>query len=965
MERRRRPFPSSPESPRSTTPALCVIHFRVSKQIPHYKTIWEGFAGADRAPAMLLEHEETGMEVVVVDADDSESFFCYSMRTLPESSDGVFHILEHVTLSGSGRYPARDAFALLDSRSCNTYMNAMTCPDRTLYPAASPVAKDFDNMFALYSDCVFNPLLREADFLAEGIKVEKSGFGGVVFNEMRGDSLQTESVMARHCQRDLFPGTPWYFSSGGDVEEIPDLTYEKFKATWAKFYHPSNCRLFIYGKEAKAEEKLLWLHETYLKGKGRGFRAEAPGKIERWTEPRSGRYESEDDGMGGSVMLSFLTDGVSWNPYDTLLASVVVDALLGGPSNPLYSAILSWDVCQDLSDLSGMSSDFGAVPFCVGLVGVAEKDRAKAEKLLMDEITRIARDGIGHDYVEASVRRQEFVLQEVQGGIPNGLRMFLKLIRGWERGVMPDEALDVKGRLERLRRELEENPRLLEDWMERNLVRNPHRLSVYVSPTAGTAEAEAARLAVKLAMTIAKRGESPKLEEPPEECPMPRLDLSDIPEKDTETLMEDLGGGIVFQGEKSPGVDYITLAWDLSDLSSEELLSAIVLSRYSSIAGLEGDSDSSSIHRKLRLATGGHYAYVETGRAADGSVRAFYAVRAKCLSRDVPEAVVLLKDWVLRLDRTDAKAAGNAISDLVTDYADYIEQSGSGFAGSVAASPLTPSCRLGEDLMGISAWESLSKMKIEDALSGISSVMDKFSNRERLTIHLAGCPEDKEVMKKAAEFFLDGLSSTPCDNSGTWRSAGGPGKVFYALKSTVAYNAISMPTSPFSTREQEAEAVFAHILSSTDLWDVMRREAGAYGAEASLDSMEEVLSITSYRDPRIAGSFSAMAKAASELEITPEAVSDAKVTRCGRMLKPMAPSAKATLGLRRLMYRITDEGRAERRAIMRSVTPEEVAEAKKRIVAALPSAARATLGPEALFRKDGDKSMEKRKLPKG
>ena len=213
------------------------------------------------ARGFLYRHTRTGMQVFHVISDDSEYFFSYSFKTLPYDSSGVFHILEHTVLSGSRKYPVEDPFTIFEARSCNTYMNALTCPDRTLYPAASPVKKDFDNIFLLYTDSVFRPLLRRKDFESEGIRAGRNGFEGVVFNEMRGDANQTDSLVATHSKRDLFPGSPYFHSSGGDVREMVNLTYESYKEAYGKYYTPSNCRLFLYGKDIDIDEKLRFLDE--------------------------------------------------------------------------------------------------------------------------------------------------------------------------------------------------------------------------------------------------------------------------------------------------------------------------------------------------------------------------------------------------------------------------------------------------------------------------------------------------------------------------------------------------------------------------------------------------------------------------------------------------------------------------------------------------------------------------------
>ena len=199
----------------------------------------------------LFRHIETNMEVFQVVNEDSELFFSYVFKTLPSNDCGIAHILEHCVLAGSERYPVRDPFMALLKGSTNTFMNAMTYPDKTLYPAASPLKKDFDNLFSVYTDAVFAPLLREETFWQEGVRLVTDGetcrFEGVVYNEMLGDGSDHDSIVGKSSVRSLFPDTPYAFESGGNPEQIIRLDYQQFLSFYSQFYHPSNCKLVIYG----------------------------------------------------------------------------------------------------------------------------------------------------------------------------------------------------------------------------------------------------------------------------------------------------------------------------------------------------------------------------------------------------------------------------------------------------------------------------------------------------------------------------------------------------------------------------------------------------------------------------------------------------------------------------------------------------------------------------------------------
>ena len=419
------------------------------------------------ASATLYRHP-SGFEVYYRDAKDEEAFFCYQFKTYPSSSNGVFHILEHTILSGSEKYPLRDPFSVVSRSSCNTYLNALTFPDKTLYLAASPLKKDLDNIFLIYSDAVFRPLLRKETFLAEGIRVKSNppSFDGVVFNEMLPDFLSHESVVSSHSLRDLFPNTMYSFSSGGDAKCIVALTYEEYLASYDKYYHPSNVGLFLYGQNIDVDEKLEIL-SSYLKGVEKREKLPLYEKTIRWEKPREEIcYSSSAEGDGRiTVIVSILTSLLNTSAFDRMFMSVIVDALLGSPSCPLYSALLESNLADDISSQSGMSGDFYEIPFLVGLTGVKSEKIEEAKSFILSALKSIAQKGLDKDLIEAAIRRQEFASREIPGGIPNGFRMLLRCSRSWVRGENIIEDLAPSVSIAKVRSAWQENPNIFNEFI--------------------------------------------------------------------------------------------------------------------------------------------------------------------------------------------------------------------------------------------------------------------------------------------------------------------------------------------------------------------------------------------------------------------------------------------------------------------------------------------------------------------
>jgi Zn-dependent M16 (insulinase) family peptidase len=353
----------------------------------------------------------------------------------------------------------------------------MTGPDRTYYPAASPVKKDFDNIFSVYTDAVFSPLLRKESFMQEGIRFSSEGelhFEGVVFSEMQGDISQHESVVASAASRPLFDkDSPYRHEFGGNPPNICDLTYEEFINTYKKHYVPANMTLFFYG-DLDLEEKLLYLDGEYLSKRDGGEKIARPELTTRWNDRKVVRETSnaEEGNTSSTVMLSWLLPGAEDARLNTEL-SLIVDLLLGNPGSPLYKAIVESGLGRDLSSESGMSDSYRELLFSVGISGADEKDAERIEEFILSPLRNIAKEGLSKMSIEASLRRMEFRLKEIPSGISQGYSLFFSRIdKGWAYGKTPADMLSPKAIIDAIRKSLAEDERYLESWIEKYFIYN-------------------------------------------------------------------------------------------------------------------------------------------------------------------------------------------------------------------------------------------------------------------------------------------------------------------------------------------------------------------------------------------------------------------------------------------------------------------------------------------------------------
>ena len=350
-----------------------------------------------------LRHDVTGADVYHFHNDDKENLFSFAFKTPAADNSGVAHILEHCVLAGSEKYPIKDPFLSMMNGSMNTFLNAMTYPDKTVFPAASTVERDYFNLMSVYADAVFFPLLREEMFMQEGVRFEPQDDGtalpsGVVFNEMKGAYSNHDSIAAEYSYRFMFPDNPYKYDSGGEPAEIPTLTYQEFKDYHARYYHPSNCRIFLYGNIDTASQLEFLQNEALCRFSGTAEPAEDIGFQKDWDSPRTetvtSPYSSDEDEEAGATLTLNWKCGSTEDSINILEFEVLTEALIGNMGAPLYKSVVESGVGEDLSPVSGLDTDLREMVFSVGVRGSSIEKREEFEQLIMGELKKLAETGI-------------------------------------------------------------------------------------------------------------------------------------------------------------------------------------------------------------------------------------------------------------------------------------------------------------------------------------------------------------------------------------------------------------------------------------------------------------------------------------------------------------------------------------------------------------------------------------------
>lgn len=889
-------------------------------------------------------HKVSGLRVVVLKNKDREQFFSYVVYTTPEDSTGVFHIIEHTVLSGSRKYPVKEAFNEAMKRGCPTFMNAMTGADRTYYLASSAVPKDFDNIFDIYTDAVFSPLLRKETFLQEGIRISmdpQPHFEGVVFSEMQGAMSQHEQIVSSLSSRSLFPDTPYQWESGGDPRKICTLTYSDYLETYDRYYTPSNMTLFLYG-DVDINGKLAFLDREYLSKRPYVPPVPVPCMPGRWTAPRrvDGLSPATDnDSDTGTVMLSWRL-GKSTDRRECIILSILVDLLLGNPGCPLYKAILGSDLGQDLSGESGMLPDYADNVFAVGMTGARASDAGRISDFLLSELKRIAAEGFSKKEVEAALRRYEFSLREIPGGLPQGMRVLFRLDKSMVYRTDMLSCLYPEEDMEALRKEVEADPCFFEKCIRAWFVDNPHRLLSTVMPDASYTEEIDRAVAKELDCRLETldpgdvelfENFSAKEDDEKAFASFPSLRGEDIQDEPFQNNPGSISDNIVRIPVFTGGVVYFDVVVDVSDFSYDELDDLNVLSRLMTMCSV-GDMDMSAFQTEMRFSTGGFAYYLESGASLDGRENVFLMLRLKMLENTVDEAAGLLSD-LLHRGRLDEKEIEAAVTDIITDYKSGLMQNGHTFAISSAQAGSSPSLYIAERLGGVGFWfvlEDLSK-DIPGLASRLEHTRDRLLDRDRMLVQIGCGKECMEGCVAAAKAFLS-----------SFEHRHGCGKVHhevpslakrraYLLPSPVSYIAMSAYTGRTCLEATAARRLFLSIISPSSIWNSIRAKGGAYGAGALLDPVERTLIFYSYRDPRLDATLDDFISCVDEEEIDARKLENALIQIRSQDLKPLCPAQKVLVYLRRRLFGITDEYRKENRKALLAVGLDDLEEARKDI----------------------------------
>ena len=918
-----------------------------------------------QAEGILAQHCETGLEVYHIHNDDSENLFAFAFMTPPENSSGVAHILEHSVLCGSKNYPLKDPFLILSKQSVKTFLNAMTFPDKTVYPASSILEKDYFNLMSVYGDAVFFPLLKRETFEQEGHRLERDEkgnpyFSGVVLNEMRGAYADFDSGVDRELRHSLLQGTVYAHDSGGFPPDIVKLSYEDFCAFHKKYYHPVNCKVFLYGN-IETEKQLAFLQERFL----RFFEpAEKPPLIPAITPYPAPRVFSAAAPAGEGKNPDKLTVTMNWllpesADIDRLMDCMFLEeVLLGHDGAPLQKKLLDCPFAEDVYPYNGGQADLKNICFTLGLADIDKSAEHRFEAFILSGLEEIARDGFEPQLIETALNSLDFYNREIiRSGGPFSLVLMRRALRGWIHGFAPEISLRYIPAFQRLKQRISENPRYTQNLIKTLLLDNPHRTTVSVHPDPRFCEkidetlaqeaqqaADALSPAERKTLTADRKKSDAETELTPDadsgmQNLIPHISKEELPplEPPIPESLEYAGKvPVIVHEQPTNGITYLDLAIPADSLSAEDYA---YLTLYTATISSMGTKTQAwdAVAAEFAYLTGGFSAVTFSAgkhrtaeapvffdnalRAEDVVDRDWILIRAKMLPEYIEPAVNRIFSYLNGISFADEKRLKDIFIQLKNDLDPLPSYSGHTLASLYAASAYSGSKRAENLWTGVPQLRFLRGQytALEQKPAAIGELVRRLETihgklmRSGLIVKVCGTAADVSSIKKA---LFPHLQQFGFPHRGTGGFRAEPFERPAALSAfpsavQVGFAAQLLP-AVFDENEYGAAIVYSQWLETGALWEAIRVKGGAYGVSAYPDSATALFTLTTYRDPAPLKSLAVIRECIEKSLAAPLTESEMEALITGTYstaLQPRTPAQRSAAAFSRLLNGVTPQAR--------------------------------------------------------
>lgn len=853
------------------------------KNLKAYEVVEEKKIMEINADGCVLRHKKSGARLFVVSCDDENKVFSIGFRTPPSDSTGVAHILEHSVLCGSEKFPVKDPFVELVKGSLNTFLNAMTYPDKTVYPVASCNEKDFHNLMNVYMDAVFHPnIYREKKiFMQEGWHYELESkesdliYNGVVYNEMKGAFSSPEEVLDRYTRKTLFPDSCYGQESGGDPAFIPDLTYEDFLDFHRRYYHPSNSYIYLYGDMDMAE-KLEWLDREYL---SHYEEISIDSRIAR-QKPFSQPVEDEtfysitesESGENATYLSVSTVVGTNLDPVLYVAFQILEYTLLDAPGAPLKQALIDAGIGQDI--MGGFENGILQPYFSVVAKNANREQRGEFLAVVKGTLRKLADQGINKKSLKAGMNYYEFRYREADyGSAPKGLMYGLQCMDSWLYDGDPMMHLEYQKTFDYLKQVVDED--YFEHLIREYLLDNPFEAVLTVSPqknlTAQTEEATAKKLAAYKASLSVK--ELKRLEEETraleeyQEAPSPQEDLEKIPllrREDISREPEEIvwaekkedGIKVIHHEMFTSGIGYLKVMFDTSALPVEDLPYIGFLKSLLGYVNTEnftyGDLTS-----EIHLNSGGVSFSVTSypDLREQGEFMGFFMASVRVLYEKLDFGFSILGEILTRSILDDEKRVGEVISETRSRARMKLEGSSHSAAVARATSYFSATSSYNDLTGGIGYYEFLENLEREyqenkkEIIGRFKAIVKKLFTTSNMLVSYTADEEGYKFLPKAMKKLTSLLPKGDNTRYPFTFLAGNRNEGFLTA-SQVNYVARCGTFAGSGCEYTGALKILKVILSYDYLWINLRVKGGAYGCMSGFGRSGEGY-FASYRDPNL------------------------------------------------------------------------------------------------------------------
>lgn len=939
-----------------------------------------------QSDGFILRHKKSGARIAILSNNDDNKVFYIGFRTPPEDETGVPHIIEHTTLCGSKKFPVKDPFIELAKGSLNTFLNAMTYPDKTVYPIASCNDQDFKNLMDVYLDAVFNPNITKYEeiFKQEGWHYELTGkddelkINGVVYNEMKGAYSSPDEVLSSQIYRSLFPDNTYSKDSGGNPEYIPKLTYEAYLDFYHKYYHPSNSYIYLYG-DMDVVERLEWLDKEYLSLYDYKKVNSEINKQPAFDEIKNveAQYSiTMDDSQENKTYLSY--NRVVGDSLDEMLyqAFDVLDyALVSSPGAPVKQALIDAGIGDDVYG----SYDAGILQpvfsFVAKNANASQAD--EFESIIENTLKEVVKTGINKEALLAGINSSEFKFREADfGQFPKGLLFGLNCLDSWLFDDMkPFIHLECLGTFAKLRKAVDTD--YFEKLIQEYLLDNTHGSSVTVKPKRGLGNEREEALAKELSdykaslsdeeikkliedtEHLKKYQEEPSSDEDLRKLPMlTRADMKKnaMPFSNIEDELSDVK--VVRHDIESNGIDYISFLFDAGDFAQSELG---YLGFFTNALGLVSTEKYS--YTDLANATNIYTGGISTGTASHPDIKdrnnfVFkFEVKLKVLEKNLDKALELMEQMLLTSDFTDTKRLGELVAQIKARLQANLSSSGHLVAAMRSMSSFSRYALYQDELKGVAFYRSICRIEKElsespkNVSDKLAAIAKKLFARNRMLISFTGNNEAYGNAKPSLEKVIAGFDKMS--------AIGNQAEVHFNTAKEAFIDASQIQyvakTGDFICEGYEytgALRLLRIILSYDYLWINVRVKGGAYGCmNTFLRSGESYF--VSYRDPNLSDTLDVYDRIPEYIKsFSPDERDMTKyiIGTFSALDTPMNPEAKGSRSLSAYLEGITYEQIQKERNEILNAQPEDIRRLADLVEAVLKKDSICVIGNENMIK---------------